>query len=88
MSVAATTLDFAPLIPVWAIGSLSAFALVITGVGAIRRLNGWLWRSLSVLLISAVLMNPCPISRWPSLTARIPWIFPAAVKRPMPLLPI
>lgn len=58
MSVAATTLDFAPLIPVWAIGSLAAFALVITGVGAIRRLNGWLWRSLSVLLISAVLMNP------------------------------
>lgn len=58
MSVAATSIDFAPLIPVWAIGSLAVLALATTAVGAVRRLNGWLWRSLSVLLISAVLMNP------------------------------
>ncbi|WP_421787744.1 hypothetical protein [Hyphobacterium sp.] len=58
MSAAATTLDIAPLIPVWAIGTLALLALGMTAVGAVRRLNGWLWRSLSTLLITAVLMNP------------------------------
>jgi hypothetical protein len=58
MSAAATTLDFAPLIPVWAITTLAVLALGMTAVGAVRRLNGWLWRSLSILLITAVLANP------------------------------
>ena len=58
MSAAATTLDFAPLIPVWAISTLAILALGTTAIGAARRLNGWLWRTLSVLLIGAVLMNP------------------------------
>jgi hypothetical protein len=58
MSVATTTLDFAPLIPFWAIGTLAGLALIATGIGAIRRLNGWLWRILAVLLISAILANP------------------------------
>ncbi|WP_420433792.1 hypothetical protein [Hyphobacterium sp.] len=58
MSAAATTLDFAPLIPVWAITALTLLALGMTAAGAVRRLNGWLWRSLSIVLITAVLMNP------------------------------
>ncbi|WP_421790684.1 hypothetical protein [Hyphobacterium sp.] len=58
MNAAATTVDIAPLIPIWAIAALSSLALLATLAGAVRRLNGWLWRSLSILLIAAVLLNP------------------------------
>ena len=54
----ATSIDIAPLIPLWLIISLSVLALGAAGVGAILRLNGWLWRGLAAIVIAAALLNP------------------------------
>lgn len=54
----ATTIDFAPILPVWLIAVLSGTAVLAALFGALMRLNGWLWRSLTALLIALVLLNP------------------------------
>ncbi|MAL10427.1 MAG: hypothetical protein CMF74_12280 [Maricaulis sp.] len=54
----ATTIDIAPLIPLWSIGLLTGIAVLAALAGALLRLNGWLWRAATALLIAAVLLNP------------------------------
>ncbi|MBR9824710.1 MAG: hypothetical protein GYB36_02770 [Alphaproteobacteria bacterium] len=56
--MSATTVDFAPLIPLALLYGLLATGLLILVFGAIQRLSGWLWRGLTLAGIGLVLANP------------------------------
>jgi len=53
-----TTVDLAPLIPLWLLYTLLGTGLAVLAYGAVQRLSGWLWRGLTLAGLGLVLANP------------------------------
>ncbi|HEX3538514.1 MAG TPA: hypothetical protein VHU15_17275 [Stellaceae bacterium] len=54
----AYTVAVAPLLPWWAIGALTAAALVVLALGLWRRARGLAWRFAAIAMLLAILINP------------------------------
>lgn len=53
-----TRLAFDPVLPWWVVAVLAALAVALAGLAAWRRLRGWPWRGLAMLLLAAALSGP------------------------------
>ena len=55
---ALTTIDFAPLVPVWLIAALGVVGLALVIFGAVRRARGIIWRAGAIAVGLLTLANP------------------------------
>ena len=53
-----TTIEFAPLLPWFAVAALVIASTLLAGIGLYVRANGALWRTLAFAILILTLLNP------------------------------